>query len=63
MIHQTTVAFVTRYWQRLIFAGRAIPPLEIASDDDVAAFVRKTPGAIGYVQRAPDDLKTIEVRP
>src|SRR5688572_2119531 len=25
-IHGKSVAYVTRYWQRLIFAGRAIPP-------------------------------------
>ena len=63
-IHGTTVAFVTRYWQRLIFAGRSIPPLELPDDDDVIAFVRKTPGAIGYVQRLPDDdVKTIAVTP
>ena len=64
VIHETTVAFVIRYWQRLIFAGRAIPPLELTADEDIIAFVRKTPGAIGYVETAPpDDVKTIVVKP
>lgn len=63
-IHETTVAFVIRYWQRLIFAGRALPPLELPGDTDVIALVRKTPGAIGYVRDAPpEDVKTIMVKP
>ena len=48
-IHEKSVAFVSRYWQRLIFSGRGIPPPEAESDDDVIVFVAKHPGAIGYV--------------
>ena len=32
-----------------MFAGRAVPPAERASDAEVLAYVRATPGAAGYV--------------
>lgn len=47
--HGKSVAYVTRYWQRLIFAGRAIPPAELRSSAAVADFVRAHRGAIGYI--------------
>lgn len=50
VIHGKSIAFVTRYWQRLIFTGRGIPPLELNSNDAVIEFVRSNPGAIGYVE-------------
>jgi len=37
------------WWQRQIFSGRGVPPVEKASDGEVLAMVRSTPGAIGYV--------------
>jgi ABC-type phosphate transport system substrate-binding protein len=37
------------YWQQQIFAGGDAPPAKHKSDDAVLAFVRATPGAIGYV--------------
>lgn len=37
------------YWNKLIFAGREVPPVEKRSDEEVLAFVRATPGAVGYV--------------
>jgi ABC-type phosphate transport system substrate-binding protein len=40
---------VDAYWQQQIFAGGELPPATKASDDDVIAFVKATPGAIGYV--------------
>ena len=40
---------VDAYWQQQIFAGGELPPAVKASDDDVIAFVKATPGAIGYV--------------
>ncbi|MES3035690.1 MAG: phosphate ABC transporter substrate-binding protein [Gemmatimonadota bacterium] len=40
---------VDAYWQQQIFAGGELPPAVKASDDDVIAFVKSTPGAIGYV--------------
>jgi ABC-type phosphate transport system substrate-binding protein len=48
-IHGRDVGAVKSYWQRQIFTGKAVPPQEKASDDEVLAFVRATPGAVGYV--------------
>jgi ABC-type phosphate transport system substrate-binding protein len=65
-IHEKGSAFVGRYWQRLIFAGRGIPPPEVPSDEEVIAFVAKHRGAIGYVSRAAamsDGVKVIVVTP
>jgi ABC-type phosphate transport system substrate-binding protein len=37
------------YWQQQIFSGKDVPPANKATDDDVIAFVKGNPGAIGYV--------------
>jgi ABC-type phosphate transport system substrate-binding protein len=63
-IHEKSVAFVSRYWQRLIFAGRGIPPAVAASDEEVIAFVARNRGAIGYVSQnatLSDDVKVLLV--
>ena len=48
-IHGRTSAAVRSYWQQQIFSGRDVPPVEKNSDEQVLAFVRANPGAIGYV--------------
>ena len=48
-VHGKAVSAVHAYWQQQIFSGRAVPPAEKPSDEQVVAFVRATPGAIGYV--------------
>jgi hypothetical protein len=48
VLHRT-VAEVKSYWQQAIFAGRDVPPPELANDDDVVKYVLKHEGAIGYV--------------
>ena len=62
-IHGKSGAYVRRYWQRLIFAGRAIPPRELPSDEAVVQFVKSNRGAIGYVSSgaAVDNVKVIAV--
>ena len=65
-IHGKSVAFVTRYWQRLIFAGRAVPPQEAPTDAAVLALVQANRGAIGYIDAATppgDAVKVIAVTP
>lgn len=42
-------ASLTAYWQQQIFAGRAVPPPFKTSEEEVLEFVRRYPGAIGYV--------------
>jgi len=53
-IHTRNVSAVKGYWQRQIFSGRGVPPTEKASDDEVLAFVRANPGAVGYVSADAD---------
>ena len=48
-IHGMDVPDVKSYWQELVFSGRAEPPIERQSDEDVVAFVHSNPNAIGYV--------------
>jgi hypothetical protein len=46
---------VDDYWIRLAYAG-AVTPLKTAPNDQaILAIVRRTPGAIGYVQSVPQD--------
>jgi len=55
---------IKSYWQRQIFSGRGVPPLEKASDDEVLTFVRANPGAIGYVSSNVDvgsGIKVLEI--
>jgi len=37
------------YWSRLVFTGRAQPPRDVGSQDDVIELIRRNPGMIGYV--------------
>lgn len=63
-VHGKSVAYVTRYWQRLIYAGRGIPPPVVQSAADVMELVHADRGAIGYVDAntpIADDVKVIEV--
>ena len=64
-VHGKSVAYVTRYWQRLIFAGRGIPPPEVPTGAAVMELVRANRGGIGYLDAATPvaaDLKVIEVK-
>ena len=65
-VHGKSVAYVTRYWQRLIFSGRDIPPPVLDSDADVLNFVKAHRNAIGYVNADTllgDGVKRVVVRP
>ena len=48
-VHGKPAAAIKSYWTQQIFAGREVPPVEKKTDDEVVAFVKSTPGAIGYV--------------
>lgn len=43
------IAAVKSFWQKQIFSGAAVPPVEKASSDDVATYVSSFRGAVGYV--------------
>lgn len=55
-----TGARLRSHWSRLIFTGAGEPPEDVGGDDDVKAFVRDNPGAIGYINSASvDDSVTV----
>jgi ABC-type phosphate transport system substrate-binding protein len=58
------VASVETYWQQQIFAGKEVPPPAKTSDDDVIAFVKANPGAIGYVSAgaATAGVKVVDIK-
>ena len=49
-IHGKSPQAIRAYWQQQIFSGRAVPPPERDSDEEVLAYVRSTAGAVGYVR-------------
>lgn len=53
-IYGKQVIAISAYWQQMIFSGKGIPPPEKSTDADVVAYVRDTPGAIGYVWSGTD---------
>ena len=44
-----SVEAVKSYWQQMIFSGRALPPPEVTTDEQVINFVIHRAGGIGYV--------------
>jgi ABC-type phosphate transport system substrate-binding protein len=52
------------FWQKRVFSGRDTPPLEKASDEEVVAFVKSNPRAIGYAGTATpaDGVKVLELK-
>jgi ABC-type phosphate transport system substrate-binding protein len=49
-----SVAAVKAHWQQRIFAGRGVPPPELAREADVLSYVLRHEGAVGYVSSAFD---------
>jgi ABC-type phosphate transport system substrate-binding protein len=47
-----TLSALEQFWTQSIFSGRAVPPVEKRTDSEVLAYVRDTPGAVGYVSAA-----------
>ena len=45
---------VESHWQAQVFSGRGTPPKVLNGDADVVDYVRRTPGAVGYVSAAAD---------
>jgi ABC-type phosphate transport system substrate-binding protein len=59
-----TDAALATYYRSLVFTGKASMPKQLGTDADVAAYVAKTKGAIGYVGAATEtpDVKVLEVK-
>ena len=63
-VHGKAVGAIASYWQQQIFAGRDVPPGEKSGDAAVLAFVKATPGAIGYISPGSptDGVKILTIR-
>lgn len=63
-IHGKPASAVKSYWNKQIFSGRDLPPLEKKTDAEVVAYVRATAGAIGYVAEnaETDGVRIVTVR-
>lgn len=48
-IHGKSISAINAYWQKKIFTGKGVPPVELQNDKEIIDFVRSNPGAIGYV--------------
>lgn len=63
-VHQLSAGALRSYWTQMIFSGRDVPPVEKGTDEQIVAYVREHPGAIGYVSHGADapGLKVLDVR-
>lgn len=50
MVNKSPAQFQT-CWKKLVFTGKGSMPERLDTDEAVAAFVAKTPGAIGFVDK------------
>jgi hypothetical protein len=52
---------VKALWAQLIFSGRALPPKQAASDEDVKKLVGASKGGIGYIKASSldDSVKAV----
>lgn len=64
-VHGRSAKAIVAHWQQQIFSGRAVPPLELSSDEFVTSYVSENPGAIGYVSPGASmrNVKVVQVRP
>jgi hypothetical protein len=46
---------INAYWSRLVFSGKAAPPLKTSSQAEVFKHLASTPGAIAYLDRVQVD--------
>lgn len=48
-----SLAQVTSYWARLVFAGRSLPPQQVEDPARMIARIRQDPAAIGWLPERP----------
>ena len=60
-VHDKSIAAIKSYWQQSVFQGKATPPVEKSSDQEVIAYVASNPGAIGYVSSSTNTSSVKEV--
>lgn len=54
----------TTGWKKLVFTGKGAMPEQVGNEDELVAFVAKTPGAIGYADagKVKDGVKAVPVK-
>jgi ABC-type phosphate transport system substrate-binding protein len=64
-VHGMDVPSVKSFWQEMVFSGKGEPPPERTSDEDVIAFVKANPYALGYVSgiTAADGVRAVTMTP
>lgn len=62
-IKRTSAQF-ENLWKKSVFTGKGKPPQEFKTEAELIAFVKKTPGAIGYVTSSAKipEVKTISIK-
>lgn len=57
------VSAIKSFWQKQIFSGRGTPPDILDTDGDVIEFVKRNPGAVGYISAgaSADGVKVLTV--
>jgi ABC-type phosphate transport system substrate-binding protein len=62
-VHGKSVAAIKAYWQKKIFTGKGIPPVEKSGDQEVIEFVKNNSGAIGYIssRSSASGVKVIDI--
>jgi len=61
---QKTPAQYHRYWKKLVFSGRGVPPISFRNEKSLMAHIALTTGAIGYISpetRLSGGVKTIKI--
>ncbi len=48
---------INAYWARLMFSGRATPPMQMNSSQDIAKLVSENPNALGYILEGDENAK------
>ena len=61
-ILRRSVGAVKSYWEKQIFSGSAVPPVEKSSNDSVSSYVLTNRGAIGYISALVLDAGKAVVR-
>jgi ABC-type phosphate transport system substrate-binding protein len=53
-----------KYWKKLVFTGKGMPPATAKTDAEVIDYVSKNPGSFGYVakENAGDKVKIIPIQ-
>lgn len=63
-IHGKSTSAIRNFWQQAAFSGTASAPPEKSNDEEIIEYVKRNPGAIGYVSLSAitDDVNVINIK-